>query len=72
MTSPLSALRSTLEGAEKNNEQVLIFRDPKLAAIVRGITAELAAASPRSVAETAENRNALNDAEVDEASTAAD
>lgn len=46
------------EGAEKNNEQVLIFRDPKLAGIVRGITAELAAASPRSVAEAAELRNA--------------
>lgn len=46
------------ESAEKNNEQFLAFHDPKLAAIVQGITAELAAQSPRSVAEEAERRNA--------------
>lgn len=44
------------EGAENNNEQVLVFNDPKMAAVVRGITAELANKSPRSVFEEAESR----------------
>lgn len=46
------------EGAENNNEQVLVFNDPKMAEIVRGITAELASQSPRSVYEEAERRSA--------------
>lgn len=46
------------EGAEKNNEQVLVFNDPSMAAVVRGITDELFEQSPRSVYEEAERRNA--------------
>ena len=46
--------------AETNNEQLLVFHDPKMAEVVRGITAELAAASPRSVFEAAERRNERN------------
>lgn len=45
------------EGAEKNNEQVLVFNDPAMAAVVRGITDELFEQSPRSVYEEAERRN---------------
>ncbi len=45
------------EGAEKNNEQVLVFNDPAMAAVVRGITDELFEQSPRSVFEEAERRN---------------
>jgi phosphatidylserine/phosphatidylglycerophosphate/cardiolipin synthase-like enzyme len=45
------------ESAEGNNEQVLVFNDPKMAAVVRGITEQLASESPRSVAEEAKARN---------------
>ncbi len=58
------------QSAETNNEQILVFNDPKLAAIVQGITAELASLSPRSVFEEAERRRARSsmssDAEVDD------
>lgn len=45
------------EGAEKNNEQVLVFHDPAMAEVVRGITDEFFKQSPRSVFEEAERRN---------------
>jgi phosphatidylserine/phosphatidylglycerophosphate/cardiolipin synthase-like enzyme len=46
------------KSAETNNEQILVFRDPKMAEVVRGIAAELAAQSPRSVFEETERRMA--------------
>lgn len=46
------------EGAETNNEQVLVFRDASLAKIVDGIAKELAKDSPASVFEEAMRRNA--------------
>jgi len=45
------------EGAETNNEQVLVFRDPELAQVVKGITEELARTSVSSVFEEAQRRN---------------
>ncbi len=51
--------------AETNNEQLLVFRDPKMAAIVQGITSELAGESPRSVYEEAERRMARENMSVD-------
>lgn len=46
------------EGAENNNEQVLVFKDRKIAKIVDGITQSLARNSARSVYEEALRRNA--------------
>lgn len=45
------------EGAENNNEQILVFRDPQLAKIVEGIASSLASESPSSVFEEAMRRN---------------
>lgn len=48
------------EGAENNNEQVLVFKDAKIAKIVDGITQSLVRNSSRSVYEEALRRNARN------------
>lgn len=45
------------EGAENNNEQILVFRDSQLAKIVEGIAHSLAKESPSSVFEEAMGRN---------------
>lgn len=45
------------KGAEKNNEQILVFRDPQLSKIVEGIAKALAKESPASVFEEAMRRN---------------
>ncbi len=44
------------ESAEKNNEQLLVFNDAKMADVVRGITARLVEQSPRTVFEEALRR----------------
>lgn len=48
------------EGAENNNEQVLVFRDKKMVSLVHSITAALASESRASVYEEALRRNARN------------
>lgn len=48
------------KSAEDNTEQLLVFRDAGMVAVVNGITEELAAASPRSVADQAEMMNSKN------------
>lgn len=48
------------EGAENNNEQVLVFRDKKMVELVHGIAAALAAESRASVYQEALRRNARN------------
>lgn len=45
------------EGAENNNEQILVFHDPQMSNFVRGVTEWLADQSPRSVYEEAIRRN---------------
>jgi hypothetical protein len=45
------------EGAESNNEQILVFRDKKLATAVDGMVKYLVESSPGSVAEEGKRRN---------------
>jgi len=47
------------QGAESNNEQILLFKDPKLVKKVEGMYRWLAEQSPRSVDEEARRRNTL-------------
>ncbi|CAN5473400.1 hypothetical protein BH10BDE1_BH10BDE1_26060 [soil metagenome] len=54
------------KSAETNNEQILVFNDPEMAQVVRGITAELAATSPRTVFEEAERRMARDNMSSDD------
>lgn len=56
-TAVLATSFNFSQGAETNNEQVVIFKDAYLASAVEGIARWLIERSPRSVAEEAQRRN---------------